>query len=125
MRDLNHAYRDTPALWGLDASPEGFSWIDANDAGRNVFSFVRRSPGEPDLVCVANFAAVPHLDYRLGLPAAGEWDEVLNTDADVYTGSGVGNFGRVTAVEGEHGGLPAHADIAVPPLATVWLRRRV
>ena len=78
-----------------------------------------------DVVCVANFAAQPHHDYRLPMPVAGEWEEVLNTDAEGYTGSGVGNLGTVTAVDGEQAGQPAHATIVVPPLATVWLRRRV
>jgi 1,4-alpha-glucan branching enzyme len=125
VRDLNRAYTDSPALWELDAEPRGFQWVDANDAGRNVFSFIRRgAPGTPDLVCVANFSAVPHEGYRLGLPSTGEWDEVLNTDAEGYTGSGVGNLGSVTAVDGDHVGQPAYADIVVPPLATVWFRAR-
>ncbi|WP_166140584.1 1,4-alpha-glucan branching protein GlgB [Nocardioides ochotonae] len=123
VRDLNTTYAATPALWAQDHEPAGFTWLDANDAERNVFSFARRAPGEPDLVCVANFAATPHHGYRLALPAAGRWEEVLNTDAATYTGSGVGNLGAVTALEGEHLGHPAHADIVVPPLATVWLRR--
>ena len=73
---------------------------------------------------VANFSAVPHEGYRLGLPSAGTWDEVVNTDAEGYTGSGVGNLGSVTAVDGDHVGQPAYADIVVPPLATLWLRAR-
>ncbi|MBB3043676.1 1,4-alpha-glucan branching protein GlgB [Nocardioides soli] len=125
VRDLNAAYVGSPAVWQLDGNPAGFQWIDANDAGRNVFSFVRRgAEGSPEVVCVSNFAAVPHDDYRLGLPAAGDWDEIVNTDAESYTGSGVGNLGSVAAVEGEWSGQPAHATIVVPPLATVWLRRR-
>jgi 1,4-alpha-glucan branching enzyme len=124
VRDLNAAYVSTPALWIGDGDPAGFEWIDANDAGHNVFSFVRRDAGSPDLVCLANFAATPHEGYRLGLPSAGEWEELVNTDASAYTGSGVGNLGAVTAVEGEWSGQPAHADIVVPPLATVWLRRK-
>lgn len=124
VRDLNTAYVASPALWARDHDPAGFQWIDANDAGRNTFSFVRRGPGAPDVVCVANFSAVPHEGYRLGLPSAGVWDEVLNTDAATYTGSGVGNFGAITAVDGEWSGQPAHADIVVPPLATVWFRKR-
>jgi 1,4-alpha-glucan branching enzyme len=125
VRDLNAAYVASPAAWAQDHEPAGFQWIDANDAGRNVFSFLRRGgDGDPDLVCVANFAAVPHDDYRLGLPSAGEWDEVLNTDAEAYTGSGVGNFGLVEGIEGEWSGQPAHATIVVPPLATVWFRKR-
>ncbi|MGV3563361.1 MAG: alpha amylase C-terminal domain-containing protein, partial [Nocardioides sp.] len=122
VRDLNTAYAGSGALWALDHSPEGFAWLDANDAGRNVFSFVRRAPGHPDVVCVANFSAVPHHGVRVGFPSTGEWSEVLNTDAEAYTGSGVGNFGSVTAVEGGHHGQPAHADVSLPPLGTVWFR---
>jgi 1,4-alpha-glucan branching enzyme len=125
VRDLNAAYVGTPALWSRDSDPAGFQWIDANDAGRNVFSWLRRGPaGTPDLVCLANFAAVPHEDYRVGLPSAGEWEEIVNTDAEVYSGSGVGNFGVVTAVDGDWSGQPAYATVVVPPLATVWLRKR-
>jgi 1,4-alpha-glucan branching enzyme len=125
VRDLNRVYRESPALWQRDADPEGFQWIDANDAGRNVFSFIRRgAPGTPELAVISNFAAVPHQGYRLGLPSSGEWEEVVNTDAEVYTGSGVGNLGTVHAVDGDHVGQPAYADIVVPPLATVWLRAR-
>ncbi len=128
VRDLNARYVDSPATWALDGSPDGFRWIDANDAGRSVYSFVRKAPGEADLVCVTNFAAVPHGEFRLGLPSAGEWSEVLNTDAEVYGGSGVGNLGSVTAVEAgaldveTPGGMPAYATITVPPLATLWFR---
>jgi 1,4-alpha-glucan branching enzyme len=75
------------------------------------------------LACVCNFAAVPHEDFRLGLPAAGTWHEVLNTDAASYSGSAVGNLGTVTAHEGGESGQPAHATLVVPPLATVWLRQ--
>jgi 1,4-alpha-glucan branching enzyme len=129
VRDLNAAYRASPAFWARDISPEGFAWIDANDAHRNVFAFLRRAPGSPDVVCVANFASIPHENYRLGLPATGEWHEVLNTDAEIYGGSGVGNLGAITAVASDPatseapGGSPAYADIVVPPLATVWFRR--
>ena len=123
VRDLNRVYVESGALWASDDDPGTFAWIDANDAGRNVFSFARRSPGHADLVCVANFSAVPHEGFRLGLPSAGRWEEVVNTDAQVYTGSGVGNLGSVEGVDGEWSGQPAHATIVVPPLATVWFRR--
>jgi 1,4-alpha-glucan branching enzyme len=124
VRDLNRVYGETSALWSRDNDPGTFQWIDANDAGRNTFSFIRKGTEGPDLVCVANFAATPHEGYRLGLPAEGIWEEVLNTDAESYTGSGVGNLGAVHAVAGEWSGQPAHAELVVPPLATVWLRRR-
>ncbi len=131
VRDMNRTYRDTPALWALDTEGSGFSWIDANDSSNNVFSFVRRGndPSRPEgregteLVCVANFSAVPHHGYKLGMPAAGEWSEVLNTDADGYAGSGVGNMGTVTAVDEPWHGQPASATLTVPPLGAVWLVR--
>jgi 1,4-alpha-glucan branching enzyme len=122
VRDLNRIYADTPALWQRDNDPSGFAWIDANDASNNVFSFVRHGKDGSMLACVANFAAVPHEDYRLGLPAEGRWEEILNTDADVYYGSGVGNFGGVDAVDKPWHGLSASASMTVPPLGTLWLR---
>ena len=124
VRDMNGVYRDSSALWSLDTEGAGFEWIDANDSGSNVFSFVRKPKraGDGVLVCVSNFSAVPHHDYRLGLPQAGAWTEVLNTDADVYNGSGVGNLGGVQATEESRHGMPASASLTVPPLATVWLR---
>jgi 1,4-alpha-glucan branching enzyme len=73
---------------------------------------------------VANFSAMPHGDYRLGLTSPGQWDEVVNTDAAAYSGSGVGNLGSIEAVEGNHDGQPAHATLVLPPLATVWFRKR-
>ncbi|MDQ1630799.1 MAG: 1,4-alpha-glucan branching enzyme [Frankiaceae bacterium] len=122
VRDLNALYRETPALWQLDDDPFGFGWIDANDASGNVLSFFR-SDGKDSLVaCVVNFAAVPHHDYRIGLPAAGTWTEVLNSDAEIYAGSGVGNLGSVYAQEHPSHGLPASASITVPPLGAVWFR---
>jgi 1,4-alpha-glucan branching enzyme len=124
VHDLNRIYKETPALYGADHDPAGFQWIDGGDAGRNLFSWVRRAPGAEDLVCVTNFAAVPHHGVRLGLPQAGTWEELLNTDAELYAGSGVGNLGAVEAVDGDWSGQPAHADITVPPLASVWFRRR-
>ncbi len=127
VRDLNRVYAASPALWARDSDASAFSWVDANDAGRNVFSFVRRGPEGDGLdgavVCVANFAALPHEGYRLGLPATGRWDEVVNTDAEAYTGSGVGNLGSIEAAAGEWSGQPASATIVVPPLATMWFRK--
>jgi len=124
VRDMNRIYRDTSALWSLDTEGSGFQWIDANDSSNNVFSFIRypKNPENDPLVCVANFSAIPHHSYRLGLPRSGAWQELLNTDAGVYAGSGVGNLGEVHADQGEHHGQPASASVTVPPLATLWLR---
>ncbi|MGH3331334.1 MAG: 1,4-alpha-glucan branching protein GlgB [Nocardioidaceae bacterium] len=122
VRDMNRVYADTPALWSLDQDPSGFAWIDANDASNNVFSFLRRGRDGSLLACVANFAAVPHEHYRMGLPAPGQWAETLNTDADIYSGSGVGNMGSVTATDDGWHGQPASATLTVPPLGAVWLK---
>jgi 1,4-alpha-glucan branching enzyme len=125
VRDLNRTYRETPSLWQRDHEPGGFEWIDADDAPENVFSFLRwgfdRS-SDPVVACVANFAAVPHARFRLALPFAGGWHEIMNTDAEQYAGSGVGNLGGVDAEPGGYRGFPASATLTLPPLATVWLR---
>jgi 1,4-alpha-glucan branching enzyme len=122
ISDLNGVYQETGALWSRDTTPDGFHWIDANDAAGNVFSFLRFGDDGSVIACVANFSAVPHEGYRLGLPFTGEWDEVVNTDAEAYFGSGVGNFGRVQAVDEMWHGQPASAQLRVPPLGTLWLR---
>ncbi|HEX5512348.1 MAG TPA: 1,4-alpha-glucan branching protein GlgB [Actinomycetales bacterium] len=119
--DLNRIYRDTPALWDLDFTSDGFQWIDANDAQNNVFSFLRYGRSGPPLACIVNFGGVPQENYRVGLPHAGGWREVLNTDAPQYGGSGVGNLGRVEAEDVPMHGRPASVQLRVPPLGAVWL----
>jgi len=122
VTDLNRVYRETPALWSQDTDQAGFGWIDADDVAGNVYSFLRFGGDGSILACVANFSPVPHEQYVLGLPKAGRWDEVVNTDADVYFGSGVGNFGGVTAGDEPSHGHPASARLRVPPLGALWLR---
>jgi 1,4-alpha-glucan branching enzyme len=125
MQDLNAAYAGQPALWQQDHTPAGFTWLVVDDADHNVFAFARwSSDGEP-LVCVVNFAAVPWNDYRLPLPLnagdAPRWAELINTDAEQYGGSGVGNYGSVAAQPEPWGGQPAHTVLRLPPLGTLWL----
>ncbi len=122
VSDLNAEYRAHPALWSMDIDPMGFEWIDANDASGNTFSWLRRGKDGELLVCVVNFSAVPHHDYRVGLPVDGTWSEVLNTDALEYGGSGVGNLGSVEGEPVEWHGRPFSARMSVPPLGAVWLR---
>jgi 1,4-alpha-glucan branching enzyme len=121
VRDLNRAYRHSPALWSRDDDPQCFQWIDANDAGGNVLSFLRYGRDGSVVACVVNFAGMPHEDYRLGLPHTGGWRELLNTDAYEYGGSGVGNLGRVEADDQPWHSQPASALLRVPPLGAVWL----
>jgi 1,4-alpha-glucan branching enzyme len=129
VRDLNQVYREQPALWRRDFSPDGFGWIDAADADGNVLAFLR-FPGEGAarggarfVACLANFSGDPHRDYRIGLPAAGRWREVVNTDAAEYGGSGVGNLGAIEALDAPWGGFPASATVSLPPLGVLWLAR--
>ncbi|MEU4524063.1 1,4-alpha-glucan branching protein GlgB [Amycolatopsis sp. NPDC024027] len=121
LRSLNTVYRSSPALYSQDTSPDGFRWIDANDSSGNVLSFLRIGADGSRLACVANFAGVPHHDYRVGLPAAGRWREVVNTDAEAYGGSGVGNMGAVEATEDPWHGQPASAVLQLPPTGVLWL----
>ena len=123
--DLNRAYKNLPALWTMDVTPDGFSWIDANDASGNVLSFLRNGVG-PDgkpvvMACIANFSGTPKPDYRVGLPFGGRWREVLNTDAQAYGGSGVGNLGAVEAEQQMWHGRPASAVLQLPPSGVLWL----
>ncbi|MFE2866525.1 1,4-alpha-glucan branching protein GlgB [Embleya sp. NPDC059259] len=120
VRDLNTTYRGRSALWTQDTRPEGFSWIDGGDAASNVLSFIRLGAAGEQLLCVCNFSPVVREDFRVGLPHAGRWREVLNTDADGYGGANVGNQGEILAVDGEWQGRPASATMTLPPLATVW-----
>ncbi|MFG1863952.1 1,4-alpha-glucan branching protein GlgB [Microbispora bryophytorum] len=122
VKDLNRVYRDSPALYSRDNTHEGFRWIDADDAPGNVLSFLRYGADGSVLACVANFSGAPHDDYHLGLPTPGRWEEILNTDAYEYAGSGVGNMGAVESVEEPRHGLPCSARLRVPPLGVVWLR---
>jgi len=119
--DLNALYRAHPALHGRDCEGDGFQWIDADDADNSVLSWVRRSPGAPTIAFVVNFTPVPRGDYLIGLPQAGRWREILNTDAEIYGGSGQGNLGGVLAEPRGHRNFPASARVNAPPLAALML----
>ncbi|MEZ5181146.1 MAG: 1,4-alpha-glucan branching protein GlgB [Acidimicrobiales bacterium] len=120
VRDLNRAYRERPALWSQDTRPEGFAWLQ-NQVDENVSCFVRVGADGQHLACLANLSPVPRHDHVVGLPRAGEWREVLNTDAGHYGGSGVGNLGTVVADGPGTDGQPHSARVSLPPLAVVWL----
>jgi 1,4-alpha-glucan branching enzyme len=113
---LNKVYRENPAMWQRDHEREGFVWIDGGNADGNVLSFLRYDDKGNPVACVINFSGGPHHDFALQLPKTGKWNEILNTDAHEYGGSGVGNFGQITT---DSNGL---AHISVPPLGAVWFK---
>lgn len=124
FRDLNKIYKENPALWQLDSDPRGFEWINADDAGNNLFSWLRRSDDGSTIACFTNFSPNPQTDYRIDLPMEGVWTEILNTDSLEYDGTGeFGNLGQIVAAP-----LPAPdrlravATVCVPPMGSVWLR---
>jgi len=121
VQDIGARYLESPSLWERDNSPEGFRWIDAGNADQNILSFVRYDgAGRPGIVCVANFSPSTHHGFRVGMPQAGRWRELLNTDSDAYGGSNQGNLGGVVAEPVGWHGLPFSAQVTVPPLAVVW-----
>ena len=123
VKDLNAIYKENPALWKHDTDPSGFSWIDADDHGGNVFSFLRYDGDGQMIACITNFSSEPRPDHRIGLPAEGVWKEILNTDSDVYDGTGhIGNLGQVVAHSIPSHGYEASAPVTIPPLGAVWLR---
>ncbi|SDH30039.1 1,4-alpha-glucan branching enzyme [Leifsonia sp. 98AMF] len=124
VSQLNALYREHPQLWALDNEPAGFEWIDGSDAQGNVIAFLRKDRDGDPIVMLFNFSGAPHSGYRVGLPFAGEWEELLNTDAEAYGGSGVGNLGSVTALDEPWMGRPASAVLTLPPLGALWLKPR-
>jgi len=121
ISDLNRVYRKKNSLWEVDGEPEGFQWIDANNASENIVSFIRRSRSTGrELICVCNFAPVLREKHRLGLPRQGTYRLISNTDAGVYGGSGVKVPKSIKAEENPIHGQPNSALVTLPPLATLW-----
>jgi 1,4-alpha-glucan branching enzyme len=122
VADLNGLYREHRALWAADASPEGFWWLDANDAEHSILAWCRADPGGDDVVvCIANLTPVPRAGYRVGLPRSGRWREILNTDSTFYAGSDIGNYGAVEAEAIGWHHQPCSGTVTLPPLGVVWL----
>jgi 1,4-alpha-glucan branching enzyme len=118
VAQINQEYKSHPALWERDTSPEGFSWLVNDDSASNTLAFTRWSDDQSPLVCITNFSPMPHERYRLQMPIAGVWREVLNTDGAEFGGSGVTNHSFAVDV-----GTDLYVELRVPPLATVWLER--
>ena len=121
--DLNALYRSDPAFYEVDFEWQGFEWLELHDWENSVLAFLRRARDPNDsVVVVCNFTPVVREDYRIGVPSGGFYREILNTDADIYGGSNVGNEGGVWARREPHGGRPYHLSLRVPPLATIFLK---
>jgi 1,4-alpha-glucan branching enzyme len=124
VRDLNAVYRQEPSLHQVDFEAAGFSWIDCNDNENSIVSLIRRAKDPDDFtVIVANFTPVPREAYRFGVPAAGWYRELLNSDSEVYGGSNVGNGGGVMSEPSPIHGFDHSVSLTVPPLGFVMLKK--
>jgi 1,4-alpha-glucan branching enzyme len=125
VRDLNGVYRANPSLHAKDCEPDGFEWIDLNDAENSTYSFIRHGHnGDAPVVVVCNFTPIERVDYRVGVPAEGHWTEILNIDAEIYGGENRGNMGGVTADGAHWQGQPASINITLPPLSVLMLQQK-
>ncbi|HHC29893.1 MAG TPA: 1,4-alpha-glucan branching protein GlgB, partial [Rhodobacterales bacterium] len=124
VRDLNHMYRDNPALHLNDTRPEGFDWLEANDADNSVFVFARNGgPDDPKIVVAVNMTPVERSVYRIGLPAPGRWDEIMNTDSSLYGGGNRGNGGGIESEPVSWHFQEQSAYVTLPPLSVVVFRQ--
>jgi 1,4-alpha-glucan branching enzyme len=119
-RDLNHAYKDLPALHAGDCHAWGFEWVDCQDVEQSVLTYMRKTKaGGPPVLIACNFTPVPRHNYIVGVPVGGYWKEVLNSDASNYGGSGQGNFGGMDANPVSAHGRQYSLTLTLPPLAMV------
>jgi 1,4-alpha-glucan branching enzyme len=120
VRELNAMYRREPALFQIDDDFRGFEWIDFHDVEASVISFVRYAQNRDDFIMfVCNFTPVPRLEYRVGVPKAGRYREILNSDAEMFGGSNMGNGGFAMAEDIASHGRPASVTLTLPPLAVL------
>jgi 1,4-alpha-glucan branching enzyme len=122
LRDLNALYRRTPALFEVDFDAAGFEWIEWHDRDNSILSWIRRDKSGGYVICITNFTPVVRYDYRVGVPEQGRFAEIMNTDSEIYAGSGIANDVLETRDEGAHG-RPHSLQLTIPPLATVLLQR--
>ena len=123
VRDLNHIYASTPALYRIDDSWDGFTWLNVDDSARSSVAFMRRAPRSRSyLVCALNFTPVPYEDFVIGLPRRGKLSELINSDDVKYGGSGVHNAPEISSGDEPFAGLPHSARIKLPPMSAVWFR---
>jgi 1,4-alpha-glucan branching enzyme len=121
--ELNRLYRSERALHELDCDPRGFQWLVADDANRSTLTFERYASDGERVIVALNLTPVPRFNYRVGVPEAGTWSEILNTDAAELGGSGHGNLGSVDATPTRMHGRPFSLNLVLPPLGAVFMRR--
>ena len=121
VEDLNRLYRAQPALYEVDFDPAGFEWIEGGDADRSILAFLRKARDGSPLLVVANFTPVPREEVLIGVPRPGTWREVLNSDATLYGGSGVGNLGHCHSVPVASQGRFQSLSLRLPPLGILIL----
>jgi 1,4-alpha-glucan branching enzyme len=119
--DLNRVYRDTPALYEGDCHGDSFQWLDVDNSHDSVIAFSRKSPCGQNAVIVCNFTPVVRSGYRVGVPESGEYVEALNTDAEIYGGSNVGNGGSIGCDAIESHGMSQSVELTLPPLSVLIL----
>ena len=122
MKVLNHLYKENAPFWEIDHYYTGFEWIWCDDADNSIVSFVRKDDHGNQILCVFNFTPVVRNDYRLGAPTRGTWKEIFNTDASMFGGSNVGNFGEVWTQDIPWQNRDCSLNIKLPPLAAVYFR---
>jgi 1,4-alpha-glucan branching enzyme len=122
VSDLNRLYKNERAMHGKDFSQEGFQWISRTDWEQSVIAFLRKDADAPPVLVVCNFTPVPRLGYRVGVPSGGRWQELINSDAAIYGGSGVGNFGGVEAEAHPFDGQSHSISVSLPPLGAIFLK---
>ena len=122
VKELNRLYRETPALWEIEDSWDGFRWVQVDDRDNSVLAFLRTDREGNSLLCVCNFTPVFHPVYRIGLPEAGVLTELINTDRNIYGGSGQGNSAEIHTEPMAWNGFQHSLELVIPPMATVWYR---
>jgi 1,4-alpha-glucan branching enzyme len=123
LTTLNNLYRSEPALYSMDFEEAGFEWIDCSDNSHSVVSFIRRAKDSQEfLVVVCNFTPQPHSHYRVGVPAAGFYQELFNSDAREFGGSNMGNLGGKWSEEWSYHNRPYSVDLCLPPLGVLVLK---
>lgn len=122
VSDLNQCYRKESSLHELDSDPAGFQWIDCSDALQSIICFLRKDSHQNTVLTVFNFTPVPRHQYMVGVPHKGFWKELMNTDAEKYGGSGLGNYGGVESMDTPFHGQPHSLNLTLPPLSALYLK---